>query len=162
MTLRLDIGPGDIPADGYVSVAPFGPADVAAPMWDLPWPDGVVEEIRAWHCLEHVAAGRVDPSLCEWRRVLRPGGTLDLMVPDLDYACRYWLGLVPPNRPDDFATDWSLALLFGKQDDEGQFHRTGFNRQRLVAALWRAGFTDTSVDRVWSHAQQCLRVVLVR
>ncbi|MCG2796770.1 MAG: class I SAM-dependent methyltransferase [Actinomycetia bacterium] len=48
----------------------------------LPWGDGVFDTVYAGEIIEHVP----DPTaaLCEWRRVLAPGGTLILSTPNRD------------------------------------------------------------------------------
>jgi SAM-dependent methyltransferase len=65
----------EIPAD-----APIVTPDVVAPADELPLPGGSQDFVIASHLIEHIA----DPirALKEWRRVLRPGGTLFLRVPD--------------------------------------------------------------------------------
>lgn len=65
----------EIPAD-----APIVAPDVIAPADELPLPDSSEAFVLASHLLEHLA----DPirALKEWHRVLRPGGTLFLRVPD--------------------------------------------------------------------------------
>lgn len=115
----------------------------------LPYPDGSVEAIRCSHALEHVGFREVPAVLAEWRRVLQRWGSLWLLVPTLDYCCKHWL-----DHEDD--GDWSLQLLFGSQEREGQFHRCGFTLPSLHIALVQAGFEVRCVGTVWSHGQQCL------
>jgi predicted SAM-dependent methyltransferase len=147
--VKLDLGSGDAPCEGYTTVDYYNPAaDIDAPLWDLPYADGTAEEIRCFHALEHVPAARVAPTLLEWWRVLAPGRRLRVEVPDLDWVCRRWL-----ENPD---TD-GLNYIFGNQADEGQFHQTGFVEKTLRAALSEAGFIEISIESVWSHAAECLR-----
>jgi SAM-dependent methyltransferase len=152
--LRLDIGAGPIRhAPDFLTVDAFTKADVSAQMWALPFPDGAVDEIWSSHALEHVALVDVDPTLREWFRVLRPGGTAIIQVPNLDYACRYWLE--HPGEP------WALAILFGNQAHAGEFHRTGWSPATFLAALESAGFVGT-VRITNDYAQETLRAQVTR
>ena len=143
--MKLDIGAGPLKAHTrrHLTVDAYAPADVKAEMWDLPFPDGSVDDIWTSHALEHIARERVLPTLCEWFRVLRPDGTLTLSVPNLDYAARYWLS--HQGEP------WALAVLFGNQKHEGEFHKTGWSPDTLRADILAAGFTVRSLDVIWDH-----------
>lgn len=52
---------------------------------DLPFKDGTLDYVFCSHGLEHV--GDVGFALCEWSRVLRPGGHLCCLTPDINH-CR--------------------------------------------------------------------------
>ncbi|MGH9194216.1 MAG: class I SAM-dependent methyltransferase [Acidimicrobiia bacterium] len=83
--LRVELGGGPFPSDGYVHVDTDWRArhlEYRAPVWRLPFGDGTVEEILAIHVLEHVHPGRLADTLREWRRVLRPGGVARIHVPN--------------------------------------------------------------------------------
>jgi SAM-dependent methyltransferase len=53
-----------------------------APAWRLPFPDDWADEIVAVHSLEHVHPRMFVPTLVEWRRVLAPGGRVQVHVPN--------------------------------------------------------------------------------
>ncbi len=168
--LRLDIGAGSDalrddeervsmglphrPTGDWLTVDAFTGAEVKAQMWALPFLDGAVDEIWSSHALEHVQRSDVGPTLAEWFRVLRHGGTAVIQVPNLEYACRYWLD--HPGEP------WAMALLFGKQDHEGEFHRTGWNPATFRADLEVAGFRVDSLAVTWDYAQETIRAELTR
>jgi hypothetical protein len=147
--VKLDLGSGDAPCEGYTTVDAYDEdADVKALLWELPYADGIAEEVRCFHALEHVPLARVAPTLTEFYRVVAPGRRLRLEVPDLDWVCRRWL-----ENPD---VD-GLNYIFGNQANAGQFHQTGFTGKTLHAALSVAGFVEVSIESVWSHAAECLR-----
>jgi len=153
--VKLDIGAGPVPhAPDYSTVDLYYPADIRAPMWELPLPDASVDVIWSSHALEHVAGSMVLPTLREWRRVLSPTGYAEILVPDLDYVARYWL--------DHPGTPRALDIMFGNQTNEGQFHKTGWNRGSLRAALTEAGFTVGKIDIIRSHGQDTIRAVARR
>jgi predicted SAM-dependent methyltransferase len=118
--IKLDIGAGGASKDdSFISVDKYvDTADIIADMWDLPFKDGEVDVIWASHCLEHVSKYQVLPTLLEWSRVLKVGGKLQIIVPDLSWVCAWWL-----KQPN---VNWSLDIIFGHQHHEGEFHKTGF------------------------------------
>jgi predicted SAM-dependent methyltransferase len=125
--------------EDYTTVDLYAPeADVKADMGELPYPDGAVDEIWASHCLEHISRDRVLPVLREWLRVLAPGRPAVVVVPNLDYAARYWL-----HGPD---RQIALDMLFGHQLESGETHLTGWNPAMLRADLEEAGFSIVSVE----------------
>jgi hypothetical protein len=86
--LRLNLGSGEYPLAGWVNVdiAPGMGVDL---VWDLSvmpwvWPNNSAEGIHASHILEHFSRGDGILFLQECKRVLQPGGTLTLAVPDMD------------------------------------------------------------------------------
>lgn len=153
--MKLDIGCGPVPhGPDFKTVDLFYPADIRAPMWDLPVPDASVDAIWSSHALEHVAAAHVQPTLREWRRVLRPSAQAEILVPDLDYVAHYWLA----HR----GTQRALDIMFGNQANEGQFHKTGWCQQSLREALLEAGFRSVSTSIIRSHGQDTIRAVATR
>lgn len=83
--MKIDIGGGLKPLSGSVNLDPVhGAGKWRRSAQDAPWPasDDSVESIHASHVLEHIPAG--EPRLTvlnEAWRVLRPGGTLTIIVP---------------------------------------------------------------------------------
>lgn len=90
----LNLGCGSRFHDDWVNL------DVAAPAYQvlvhdaahgLPFPDGSFDAVYQSHVLEHVARERVPALLRECFRILKPGGVLRVVVPDLEAACRAYL-----------------------------------------------------------------------
>jgi Methyltransferase domain len=82
---RLEIGGGPHAQRGHLHVDIDPGAhhlEWVAPAWDLPLPDGWATEISAIHALEHVEPPRLLETLGEWRRVLEPGGRVQIHVPN--------------------------------------------------------------------------------
>lgn len=82
---RVEIGGGEHCSPGFVNLDPaHGAGDLRRRAQDGPWPfaDGSVDAVRACHCMEHIPAGeaRVFVMNEAWR-VLRPGGTFEIVVP---------------------------------------------------------------------------------
>jgi predicted SAM-dependent methyltransferase len=149
--LKLDVGSGPEPREGYTTVDKYAPADVSADMGDLPYEDGTVDEIWSSHALEHVTKAEILPVLREWHRVLVPGGLLTLQVPDLVWCCRAWL--------EHRTNDWWMDIIFGNQENPGEIHKTGFTMPILRAYVEAAGFAIVSSGSVWNHQQGTLEVI---
>jgi SAM-dependent methyltransferase len=82
---RIEIGSGMFPTAGYfhIDANPWLPQlEAVAPMWKLPLPDDWAVHVQAIHSLEHVEPPHLIRTLQEWRRVLRPGGTVHISVPN--------------------------------------------------------------------------------
>ena len=154
--MKLDIGSGPKPIEGYTAVDLFAESEgvIKAPMWALPFEDGTIEAINSSHSLEHIPKKQVVPTLQEFYRVLEDYGVLDIEVPSLVWCCEKWL--------EHQSNDWWMDIIFGNQDDSGQFHMTGFTVQILSSYLYEAGFTEFSYGKVWSHEQECLSYRVIK
>ena len=110
------------------------------------------------HVLEHATLGLLPQhvgaeaqhrsplkqTLAEWHRVLAPGGSLLLSVPDLGALARF-LGDATVTVVEKAAL---TRVLFGGQTDALDYHHVAFDADLLNATLNQAGFCD--VDRVRS------------
>jgi hypothetical protein len=94
------------------------------------------------------------PTLHEWRRVLRKGGTATISVPNLDYVAKYWLQHQGSPR--------ALAIMFGNQKHEGEFHKTGWGIRSLKGDLVAARFRVDDIASIYDHHQQTLRAHVTR
>lgn len=97
----------------------------------------------------------------EWNRVLKPGGRVQLIVPDLQWAVEFWLSRI--DNPDN--TGWPLDVIFGNQTHEGQFHKTGFTPRILwqyfhLSGMWfihHIGYW-TPEEPEFDVVQRCINV----
>ncbi len=73
----------------------FEPKNSSVRKWDirrgLPCPDEHFDLVYSSHVLEHLSSAEVEKLIQECRRVLRPGGTLRVVVPDLEAMAREYL-----------------------------------------------------------------------
>ncbi len=152
--LRLDIGCGEVPLEGFTGVDLYKAAQVIAPMWKLPYSDGTVDEIYSSHALEHVGKFQVVPTLKEWARVLKPEGRITIRVPDLEWCCRHWLA--------HQNTGWDMDVLFGIQTTEGEFHKTGFTRRIMESYLAEAGLHLVRYEDLQTHGQKTMSFECMR
>ena len=133
--LRLDIGPGGGAAPGWIGVDLMGgdvTCDLRAP---LPLPDGCASHVYACHVLEHLRhPDEAHAFLLECRRVLRRGGKLRVVVPNIAVYLRAAL--------DDDTDFWA------EHAETWDWSRVDANR--LDQALHYAG-TNLRADEFWGH-----------
>jgi SAM-dependent methyltransferase len=144
--IKLNIGAADKRRPGFLSVdirADSG-ADIISTAWELTGvPDGCVDEIYSRHMLEHLDPNDARRTLAKWLTVLRPGGRLNLIVPDLEFHARQLLGAAKSHFPDQM--QHALASIYGWRDERHggsreDVHRWGYTCQTLIAELKQAGF----------------------
>lgn len=129
--MRLNLGAGTHPIDGYESVD-INDGKHAFP---LDYPDNSADEIYASHILEHFSHNITADVLADWVRVLKPGGLLRVSVPNLSWIFNH--------RHVGKAND-TIPLLFGGQQDEQDIHLAAFDDDSLHKAMCDAG-VDTIV-----------------
>lgn len=56
----------------------------------LPYKHGTVERLYAGHVLEHIVIERVPTTLANWYQILRPGGELAVVGPDVNRALEWY------------------------------------------------------------------------
>jgi hypothetical protein len=139
--LRLNVGAGHVAMEGFVNVdvRELPGIDVVASADSLPFEPGTVAEIFSSHALEHFPEEQLRRTLLPyWIALLRPGGTLRAVVPDLEaMAAGYRDGAIP------FETYRSVT--YGGQEYAGDFHLNGFTPDSLAALLAQAGLVDVRV-----------------
>ena len=143
--LRLHIGGREPHPDWQiVNIVPGENADYVRSCTDLsPFADGTVAEIYASHVVEHLGYKRdLVKALTEFHRVLEPGGTVRISVPDLTTLCELFL------HPalDESMRYHVMRMMYGGQMDDADFHYVGLSEEILSAFLRRAGFER--VERV--------------
>jgi predicted SAM-dependent methyltransferase len=181
LPVRLHIGCGTNALPGWVNidrVARLPGVNTELDVTDLPYPDGTVDAVLAEHVLEHFSFAEEAQAWRELARVLRPGGTLTLEVPDFEWVCATFL-----SANDDWrefyvvgATDhyagcgraldqrWGIlqTMFFGNQNGAGQFHRSAYTEDKLRAIANALEFESIAVRRLFNKGGQALRARLVR
>jgi len=128
----------------------------------IPHGDGTVDVVYSSHMLEHIARDQAEFVLRECHRVLKPGGTLRVVVPDLQLlARRYMEGdrafFGDPDGPLGDAFVGSLYLrsvpkgrLLERlarrllRTDEGG-HQWMYDGESMSSLITRAGFRDVRI-----------------
>lgn len=152
--VRLNLASHGDNREGFINVDFDHPsADLKCDVTALPFDNDSVDEILAWHIAEHFRATNdyephlsnplnpktVVDALQEWYRVLKPGGKLNIKVPDFEKIV--WLYY---NFPE-----WSRATgpgdLFGNYsfwiNSIGQ-HQSLFDKKTMKMILEKIGFKN--------------------
>jgi SAM-dependent methyltransferase len=111
---------------------------------------GNFDEVRASHVLEHFFLAEGDEILREWVRVLRPGGILRVVIPDLDVVVRDLMRGFDSKGREAFSVSESTPILtqiYGlgyetEATDARWRHRIIANQVMLTDALAGAGLTE--------------------
>lgn len=145
-TLKLNIGAGNDILEGYKSVDLYMKADIKDDITKLSTiKDNTVDEVLTMHVLEHLKADDVLPAMKSVFRVLKPGSFWNIEVPDLIWVLTDFI-----STPDDQRWGWKLQTIFGMQNHDGEYHRTGFSDVRLGEMLKSVGFTNIKIDTMFS------------
>jgi predicted SAM-dependent methyltransferase len=136
--LKLHLG-GELVRPGWtiVNAQPAPSVDVVGTVTDLSmFADGAAEAVYASHVYEHLSNREVGVALRESQRVLAPGGTIMIAVPDLDVLTKM---LTHPAL--NIQDRWHVQrMIYGGQIDAYDFHKSGFTFDLLSAVLAEAGF----------------------
>jgi len=133
--LRLNLGSGIDYKDGFINIDLFDTSADAS--WDirkLPLNNGSVSQIIAYDVIEHIGYNDIVPMFKEWHRVLKNGGEVIVLTPDMVSVCENFI-----KDPED---EWSYGPIYGNQDGEGQYHKCGFTPKRLFKLFGYAGFRN--------------------
>lgn len=98
------------------------------------FPSDSVDLLYASHVVEHIPVERLMATLKEWRRALKPGGTIRISVPDFDNMTDYY---IDSGRDVDLVRD----NVLGKEPPYDN-HYTLWNERKMQAVLAEAGFTN--------------------
>ena len=155
--LRINLGCGDVPLDGYVNVdrRALPGVDVIAEIDDLPFEAGEVAEISSAHLLEHFPEEQLRRQLLPYfASLLRPGGRFRATVPDAEAMMReYSRGEYPYEDLRD--------VIYGGQDYDGDYHFNMFTPASLTGLLNEAGFTDVAIVAAGRRNGRCYEFEIV-
>jgi predicted SAM-dependent methyltransferase len=140
---RLNWGCGSSPKPGWINSdrRPCPGVDVVADILSgLPLDDDGIDYVVSVHALQEIPYPGLVPALRQLRRVLRPGGVLRLVLPDLDKGIRAYLA----KSPDHFhISDEEAKSLGGKFIVHMLWHgysRVLFTHDFVEELLLKAGF----------------------
>jgi SAM-dependent methyltransferase len=115
---------------------------------ELPIESNTYDLVYASHVLEHIEWTRTNFALREIRRILKPGGSFEVWVPDFAKIVEVWLNSA--RQPDRYHVHltkglpkvWCNDRIFGDGADPGRIHRAMFDGEHLLWCLERAGFSE--------------------
>lgn len=133
MKLHLGCGKRFIPGFVHIDAVDYPHVEHVSTIDNLSFiPDNSVDLIYNCHVLEHFKRRDVGRVLQEWRRVLRPGGTLRTSVPDFEKLCDVYQRYR--------RIDLVIGAIFGRQDYLYNIHYNVFDFGALLRELEATGF----------------------
>ena len=168
--MRVEIGAGEHPHPDYdvhVDVLPLPGIHVVCHLDRLPFAHGSVSRLRANHVLEHQSWELAEVTLREWARVLQPGGTVSVGVPDARLLATQWA------KGELTTLEANYWILGGHSDRDAHkgvdgkgvplwiwnAHHTLFDEELLRDLLDATGFVDIDIA---PYAERNLRAEAVR
>jgi len=103
----------------------------------LPFGDDEFDGIFTSHVLEHFDREEHVKLLKEWLRVLKPGGTVQIVVPSIEWAAKQIAGGV--------VNVHVLNVLYGAQSNPYDYHKVGFTPNSLDELVTSHGCEVTEV-----------------
>lgn len=181
--IKLNLGCGGRPLLDYINVDMDSLEDLKArypnqnfsddmivnnyDIFNLPFEDGSVDEIRADAFIEHLSFVDEKRLFLEVKRVLKKDGVFTFSVPNFEKVVRMWLEAKDDfkdfYRMDDeaiknqhwfgnnsYTTDnrWGYltAMIFGSQCGEGQYHVNCYTIPKIKSILKIIGFQEVSIS----------------
>jgi predicted SAM-dependent methyltransferase len=137
---KLEIGAGDsrLGPDWETSDIRPGVSDYCIAAWDLQFEfaENTFDNLYACMVLEHIPRNKQKSTLACWYYVLKIGGILEIIVPNLKYISSLY------GRNDEEA----IRLTYGDQGYPEDTHIWGFTMDTLVKALEEVGFKIVELD----------------
>lgn len=163
---KLNVGCGNVPLRGWVNIDKFYYPGSPNPLTDqreiekwnnnefqqwvygdavsLDFPSDTFDEVMLIHVLEHLDMEKGTQAIAEAHRVLKPGGRLDIELPDLLVACRLMSNVHVTALGDNQPWHRVMGLLYGTtgSDGEGQYHLCGYTKEYLRFKLEERDFKN--------------------
>lgn len=141
----------------------FDQGDISCDIRSLPFPDNYADAICAIHVIEHFHSWEVPGILAEWRRVLRPQGTLVLELPCMNKVFQYIAAYVQYGEEVFAGMFWNSLWGDQKYKDPLMCHKYGWTVEGLSKQLLAAGFSCvTSTPPRYHFAVRDMRLEAIK
>ena len=135
--VKLNLGCGNETLKEYINCDLYNNnADMIFDAKRCPFDDQSVDEIRAYHLIEHFDFKEGFEVLKEWNRILKPNGRLVLETPDLLNTCKVFV---------DSNEDYRIKLyghFFAWPWIDGQQHKFLYTENQIYYTLKQCGFNN--------------------
>ena len=144
--IKIEVGCGRKLRKGYLhcDIRKLPHIDYVCNANKLPFKDSTVDEIYSRHLIEHFSLREAVKVLEEWNRVLKIGGKVYIICPNLLWHLRQILKsphksfyIKKRGKNDRY---WGFGSLFGWQQDDYDIHKFGYYFTLLKDLLEECGF----------------------
>lgn len=140
----INIGCGNHRIDGLINVDKFSPhADIKIDFSQLESTfDKNVDHIEAHHVIEHLSFSEANKFIKICFNILSDNkiGTLVITCPDINKVCKKFIANDVVESPDEDRIPYVWKMIYGSQEHEGMFHKSGFTEKSLENLLRKFGF----------------------
>ncbi|MDY0321741.1 MAG: methyltransferase domain-containing protein [Arcobacteraceae bacterium] len=161
------IGCGNDIQDGFihVNIRKLDHVDIVCDAWSVSKHLQDINHIYSRHMLEHLTNFEADRALRDWYKALAVGGTIRIIVPNMDFHCKQWLEAewneeTLRNKHSDaqhsFAGFWGWQAECDPWSDDynttyWDVHKSGYSEKRIKLLLKRIGFVNikTEIKNNW-------------
>ncbi len=138
--IALNCGSGQRPFAApfqNIDINPRWSPDIVADCSSLPmFADNSVDLIVSHHVVEHSGCGEAAPMLREWHRILKPGGSLIVAVPDMAALAQAWMN-------GRLTTQVYMTAVYGAfMNHEADRHKFGYDFRSLKEFIGGCGFSN--------------------
>ena len=141
----LQLGSGFVSIPGFWNIDSdyFLNPDIVAGVEKIKLADNAVQTLYCVHILEHVDRTKKMQILREWFRVLKPGGSLYVAVPDFEALAKFYLSCIEQYdiEKNRAIADRIMRVVHGGQAHKADKHNYGYSFSTLSSFLTMAGFT---------------------
>ena len=130
--MRLELTPKKIIPEAITVWNQPGEADVIMDLKKLTFRENYFDEIFSFHVLDHLFENEINEAMLNWRKCLKPGGQIFIIVDDFEYLAREFVG--GGVSIDELNTNFA--------------HPTNITRENLLRYFIEAGYPENSVN-VW-------------
>jgi predicted SAM-dependent methyltransferase len=135
--IKLNLGCGSEYLDGYINCDMYAEkVDKRFDAAKIDMNDNTVDEIRAYHLIEHFDFKQIFSVFSEWNRVLKSSGSLILETPDLFSTCKRFV------EADENEKLFLYGHMFSMPWIDGLTHKFLFTESQIVWTLQQCSFKD--------------------
>jgi predicted SAM-dependent methyltransferase len=126
----------DIQARKHPDVGDTKYPDIVCDMKTMPFGNGSVDIVVSSHTLEHLRCGEADGFIKEAYRVLKPGGSFIIALPDIRALAQRWL----TRQISDFI--FIINMMGAYIESDHDHHKWHYTRESLYELLNNSGTWD--------------------
>lgn len=137
--IKLHLGCGHEHFDGYINIdaQQTQATDMVLDCTKLEtFKENSVDEILAYHLIEHLPVNETTQTITNWYRILKHGGKLVIECPDLEKVTERFFKTTDFERYYTYNNGPALIYhIYGNQGDQYEFHKMGFTKSALSNLL---------------------------